>query len=102
MFPLRILMITSKANTNKMIKFINKKIKMAQKAFESDDKIENQKIISNSLMGLIFKGDSTANSIEIFEDFKRKFEEEIGQRGIDGFTEHANCKDYFHRNQKSK
>jgi hypothetical protein len=69
-------------------------------AFKPDENFEREQAV-NSLMNLIFKEKKTADSIKIFEDFKKKFDQEIAKRGIDGLIEHTICEEYFDRTQKN-
>lgn len=70
-------------------------------AFKSDENFERQQIVNN-LMNLIFKEKETAESIKLFEDFKKKFEQEIAKRGIDGLIENTICEEYFNTNSKNQ
>lgn len=67
-----------------------------QNSFKPDQKAEQEQTI-NSLMNLIFKEESTHQSIKLFEQFKNKFEQEIANRGIQGLLEHTTCEEYFDR-----
>lgn len=67
-----------------------------QKAFKSDDNFEHLQAI-NSLMRTTFNENTTADSIKIFEGFKKTFETEIAKRGIDSLIENTTCEEYFDR-----
>ena len=69
-----------------------------QNVFKNNETFEHQQKV-NSLMNLIFQEKETAVSIKIFKDVKKKFEQEIAKRGIDGLIEHTTCQEYFHKNQ---
>lgn len=75
---------------------MKKIILIFQEAFKSDENFEREQIV-NSLMTVIFKDKETKQSIQLFQDFKKKFEQEIAKRGIDGLIEHTNCEDYFRK-----
>ena len=67
-----------------------------QKAFKADEHFEHLQTI-NSLMATTFNENTTADSIKIFEGFKKKFETEIAKRGIDSLIENTTCEEYFDR-----
>jgi hypothetical protein len=70
-----------------------------QEVFKNDEVFENEQTI-NSLMNLIFKEKKTDVSIKLFENFKKKFEQEIAKRGIDSLIEHTTCSEYFYKSTK--
>lgn len=74
---------------------------MFQEVLKTDDTHEKEQTL-NSLMTLIFKDKKTVDSIKIFEDFKKKFEQEIAKRGIDALIEHATCEKYFDEKAKNQ
>lgn len=97
MFPLGISTSTSTANTNPKNFKMKKIFITVQNAFKSDETFEHEQTV-NSLMNLIFKEQKTQSSIKLFEDFKRKFEQEIATRGIESLIEHTTCQEYFDKN----
>ena len=46
-------------------------------------------------MKLIFNEKKTSQSIKLFKDFQKKFEQEISERGINGLIENSLCEEYF-------
>jgi hypothetical protein len=68
-----------------------------KKAFKSDENsTSEQQLEVNLLMKITFDGKKTVDSIKTFEAYKKKFEQELAKRAIDGLIEQANCQDYFY------
>lgn len=57
-------------------------------------KKENQ-LQLNALMKIVFKDKKTFEAINLMEQFKVKFDQEIAKRGIESAIENNDCEDYF-------